>query len=95
MFWTPFAKPLNELDKQFFIKSVGKPHMKYDEFHELTTGDQFYLINLYGQNHILTSFSKTIFPNLSLFFGLYQNWFCFYLIKMLRFAKLLVFYEIS
>ena len=70
MLWTPFAKPLNELDKQFFIKSVGvvsKPHMKYDEFHELTTGDQFYLINLYGQNHMLTSFSKTIFPNLSLF----------------------------
>ena len=64
---------LNELDKQFFIKSVEvvlKPHMKYDEFHELTTGDQFYLINLYGQNHMLTSFSKTIFPNLSLFFGL-------------------------
>ena len=58
--------------------------MKYDEFHELTTGDQFYLINLYGQNHMLTSFSKTIFPNLSLFLVYLKTNFAFTQSKYLK-----------
>ena len=69
--------------------------MKYDEFHELTTGDQFYLINLYGQNHMLTSFSKTIFPNLSIYLAYIKTNFAINQSKCSNLGYQLVLWKIS
>ena len=54
-----------DLDDAFFHIS--------DAFFLLVTFASRFHPHHYGQNHLLTNFVKTNFPNLSIFIGLYQN----------------------